>query len=144
MVLVFRAGALGALLSAAMLVTGCGAQSRGDAPGGGPAHAAEAATGPTETPAAAQGQAEGAAAKEVRIDNFAFSPRELTVAPGTTVTWVNHDDVPHTATSTARPRVFDSRTLVTDASYSFVFKTPGTYEYFCAVHPRMTGKILVK
>jgi plastocyanin len=81
---------------------------------------------------------------EVAIDNFAFSPRELTVAVGTKVTWVNHDDVPHTATSTARPRAFDSRTLDTDGRFEHVFTAPGTYEYFCAVHPHMTGKIIVK
>ena len=81
---------------------------------------------------------------QVVIDNFAFSPREITVAPGTRVTWVNHDDVPHTATSSARPRAFDSKGLDTDATFSFVFKAPGTYDYFCAVHPHMTGKVVVK
>jgi plastocyanin len=81
---------------------------------------------------------------EVVIDNFTFSPATLTVAAGTKVTWVNRDDVPHTATSTATPRVFDSRTLDTDGRFSFVFSTPGTYEYFCAVHPKMTGKVIVK
>ena len=81
---------------------------------------------------------------QVVIDNFAFSPREITVAPGTRVTWVNHDDVPHTATSSVKPRTFDSGALDTDDTFSFVFKTPGTYEYFCAVHPHMTGKVIVK
>jgi plastocyanin len=81
---------------------------------------------------------------QVVIDNFAFSPREITVAPGTRVTWVNHDDVPHTATSSAKPRAFDSKGLDTDATFSFVFKAPGTYDYFCAVHPHMTGKVVVK
>src|SRR5215468_4298718 len=80
----------------------------------------------------------------VVIDNFAFSPREITVALGTRVTWVNHDDVPHTATSSARPRTFDSGALDTDDSFSFVFTAPGTYDYFCAVHPHMTGKVIVK
>jgi plastocyanin len=81
---------------------------------------------------------------EVVIDNFAFSPSTLTVAAGTTVTWLNRDDVPHTATSTNRPRLFDSRTLDTDQRFSHVFTTPGTYEYFCAVHPHMIGRIVVK
>jgi plastocyanin len=80
----------------------------------------------------------------VVIDNFAFSPAALTVTTGTRVTWVNRDDVPHTATSTARPRLFDSRTLDTDERFSHVFTAPGTYEYFCAVHPHMTGRIVVK
>ena len=81
---------------------------------------------------------------KIVIDNFAFQPKELTVAVGTEVTWVNRDDVPHTATSTAKPKAFDSGTLDTDQTYSHVFKEAGEYEYFCAVHPKMTGKIVVK
>jgi plastocyanin len=81
---------------------------------------------------------------QVVIDNFAFRPATLTVAAGTKVTWVNRDDVPHTTTSTKKPRVFDSRTLDTGDKFTHVFNTPGTYEYFCAVHPHMTGKIIVK
>jgi plastocyanin len=68
----------------------------------------------------------------------------VTVAAGTRVTWVNRDDVPHTATSTARPKAFDSGTLDTDGKFSRVFADPGTYEYFCAVHPKMTGRVIVK
>jgi plastocyanin len=60
------------------------------------------------------------------------------------VTWINRDDVPHTATSTAKPKAFDSGALDTDQTYSHVFKEAGEYEYFCAVHPKMTGKIIVK
>ena len=81
---------------------------------------------------------------QVGIDNFAFKPVELTVKAGAKVTWVNHDDVPHTATSTAKPRAFDSGTLDTDGTFSHVFNQPGTYEYFCAVHPHMKGRIVVK
>jgi len=81
---------------------------------------------------------------EVKIDNFSFSPAEVTVAPGTEVKWVNRDDVPHTATSTAKPKAFDSGTLDTDGTFSHVFDKAGTYEYFCAVHPKMTGKVIVK
>jgi plastocyanin len=81
---------------------------------------------------------------QVLIDNFTFSPRQMTVSAGTKVTWVNRDDVPHTATSTAKPRSFDSGTLDTDDRFSHVFTTAGTFEYFCAVHPHMTGKIIVK
>jgi plastocyanin len=80
----------------------------------------------------------------VVIDNFAFMPGTITVEAGTRVTWVNHDDVPHTVTSSARPRTFASAALDTDDSYSFVFTAPGTYDYFCAVHPHMTGKVIVK
>jgi plastocyanin len=84
------------------------------------------------------------ASTEVVIDNFTFDPPKLTIAAGTKVTWVNHDDVPHTATSSVKPRAFDSGTLDTDQKFSFVFSTPGTYDYFCAVHPKMTAQIIVK
>jgi plastocyanin len=88
--------------------------------------------------------AEQAAAREITIDNFTYEPPALTVAPGTKVTWVNRDDVPHTVTSTAQPRRFDSGTLDTDQRFSHVFTDPGTYEYFCAVHPKMTARVTVK
>jgi plastocyanin len=81
---------------------------------------------------------------QILIDNFTFNPATLTVTAGATVTWVNRDDVPHTATSSAKPRVFDSGALDTDERFSHVFDTPGTYAYFCAIHPHMTGKIIVK
>jgi len=84
------------------------------------------------------------ALNQITIDNFAFKPAELTVKAGTKVTWVNHDDVPHTATSAVKPRVFDSGTLDTDDKFSHVLNQPGTYEYFCAVHPHMKGRIVVK
>jgi amicyanin len=84
------------------------------------------------------------AANQVVIDNFKFEPRRLTVKAGTKVTWINRDDVPHTATSTAKPRAFDSKTLDTDGQFSHTFSAPGTYEYFCAVHPHMKGEIVVK
>jgi len=78
------------------------------------------------------------------IDNFTFKPATVTIAPGTKVTWVNHDDVPHTATSSVKPRAFNSGTLDTDEKFSFTFTSPGTYPYFCAVHPHMTGQVVVK
>ena len=84
------------------------------------------------------------AEQKVTIDNFAFEPQILTVAPGTKVTWVNRDDVPHTATSSDSPQKFNSKALDTDQQFSFVFTQPGTYPYFCAVHPKMTAKIVVK
>ena len=80
----------------------------------------------------------------VTIDNFRFDPPMLTVSRGARVTWLNRDDVPHTATSSASPRAFDSKALDTDEQFSFVFTTPGTYPYFCAVHPHMTAAIIVK
>jgi plastocyanin len=82
--------------------------------------------------------------QEIVIDNFTFAPATVTIAPGTRVVWVNHDDVPHTATSTSKPKRFDTGTLDTDQKYAHVFTEPGTYNYFCAVHPKMTGQIIVK
>ena len=84
------------------------------------------------------------AAVSVKIENFAFEPRELDIAVGTTVTWQNADDVPHTATSKDDPQVFDSGPLDTDDKFSFTFSKPGKYTYYCKVHPHMTGVVIVK
>jgi plastocyanin len=81
-------------------------------------------------------------AVEVKIDNFSFIPQELTVAAGTKVTWVNRDDIPHTVRSTEDK--FKSKALDTDDQFAFTFDTPGTYEYFCSIHPKMTAKVIVK
>jgi len=80
----------------------------------------------------------------VIIDNFTFSPPMLTVQPGTTITWINRDDVPHTVTSTTEPRLLNSPALDTDAKFSFTFTSPGTYPYYCTVHPHMTATIVCK
>ena len=81
---------------------------------------------------------------EVKIDNFSFSPQALTVAVGTTVTWTNRDDIPHTVVSTDDPKAFKSKVLDTDEKFSFTFTKPGSYAYFCSVHPKMTGKVTVQ
>ena len=81
-------------------------------------------------------------ANEIVIENFSFEPATLTVKAGTTVTWVNHDDEPHTAT--AIDKRFNSKTLDNGDRFSQEFSTPGTYNYYCALHPKMTGKIIVK
>ena len=86
--------------------------------------------------------APAATATEVRIDNFTFSPAALTVTAGTTVTWINGDDIPHAVA--AKDRSFRSKTLDTDDRFSFVFRMPGEYDYFCTLHPHMVGKIIVK
>jgi plastocyanin len=78
---------------------------------------------------------------EVTIDNFTFSPASLTVKVGTTVTWKNHDDIPHTVVSAGK---FRSKTLDTDDGFSFTFTTAGDYKYFCSLHPHMTGMIKVE
>jgi plastocyanin len=84
------------------------------------------------------------AEQQVTIDNFSFDPQVLTVSRGTKVTWLNRDDVPHTATSSASPATFNSKAIDTDETFSYVFTQPGTYPYFCAVHPHMTAKVIVK
>ena len=77
----------------------------------------------------------------VMIDNFTFEPAQLTVKVGTTVTWKNRDDIPHTVVSAGK---FRSKTLDTDDSYSFTFTVAGDYKYFCSLHPHMTGTIKVE
>jgi plastocyanin len=83
-----------------------------------------------------------AANAEVTIDNFSFGPQTLTVPVGTTVTWVNRDDIPHTVVST--DGVFKSKVRDTDEKFSFMFDKAGTYPYYCSVHPKMTGKVVVQ
>jgi plastocyanin len=102
----------------------------------------QAPAGGTAGPSTAtNGAASGAI---VSIDNFLYSPKELIVSAGTTVTWVNAEDIPHTATSKASPPLFDSKTLEKDDKFSFQFNTPGTHDFFCRLHPNMTGRVFVK
>jgi plastocyanin len=84
-----------------------------------------------------------APASAVSIDNFTFNPTPLTVKAGTTVTWTNKDDIPHgiASSTNAFPK---SLALDTDQSFSFTFTTPGTYQYFCYVHPHMVGTVVVE
>jgi len=89
--------------------------------------------------AAAAGAANSAA---IQIDNFHYTPPSLVVTPGTTVTWTNADDSPHTVRE--KDGKFKSAALDTDDSFSQTFTAPGEYEYFCSIHPYMTGKIVVK
>jgi plastocyanin len=83
-----------------------------------------------------------AANTEVQIDQFSFAPQRITVKAGTTVTWINDDDIPHTVASSSK--LFKSKTLDTKDKFSFTFTTPGAYEYFCSIHPHMTGAIVVE
>jgi len=78
----------------------------------------------------------------VKIDNFVFGPAALTVTVGTTVTWINQDDIPHTVV--AGDKSFKSKVLDTDERFSFTFTRPGEYDYFCSLHPHMVGKVIVK
>jgi len=80
--------------------------------------------------------------RDVSIDNFTFTPSTITIPAGATVTWVNHDDVPHTVT--ANDKAFGSKAMDTDDQFSHRFTQPGAYAYFCAVHKHMTGQVIVK
>src|ERR1700754_1596956 len=111
----FRAGALALALGLSALA------------GGGVASTAAAAT---------------AAGPTVKIDNFVFGPATLAVSVGTTVTWINQDDIPHTVV--ADDKSFKSKVLDSEESFSFTFTKPGEYGYFCSLHPHMVGKVIVK
>jgi plastocyanin len=91
-------------------------------------------------------QVAAARSAEISIENFSFTPTALTVAPGTTVTWVNNDEEPHNIVNAdaGQPRLFRSQGLDGGDKYTFVFDKAGTYKYICSVHPRMEGTIVVK
>lgn len=78
----------------------------------------------------------------VKIDNFIFSPNPLTVTAGTTIRWTNRDDIPHNIVSD--DKTFKSKVLDTDEAFAYTFTKPGTYTYFCSIHPKMTGKVVVQ
>jgi len=94
-------------------------------------------TGPAATPVAA-------GPNQVVINNFAFGPATLTVKAGTTVTWINKDGDAHTVTAVGAKPLFGSNPLDTGDSFSFTFGQPGTYAYFCKIHPTMKGVIVVQ
>ena len=79
---------------------------------------------------------------EVKVDNFSFSPQTITIKPGTTVIWTNRDDIPHTVVSD--DKVFKSKVLDTDEKFSFTFDKAGNFPYFCSIHPKMVGKVIVQ
>jgi plastocyanin len=83
-----------------------------------------------------------AGVEDVKIDNFIFGPQRLTVKVGTTVTWTNRDDIPHTVASSTK--AFKSKVLDTDNKFAFTFTSAGVYQYFCSLHPHMTGTIVVE
>lgn len=82
------------------------------------------------------------AAVEIKIDNFTFAPATITVPVGAKVTWTNHDDIPHTVVQS--DSLFKSHALDTDQQFTFTFDKAGTFQYFCSLHPKMTGQIVVK
>lgn len=83
-----------------------------------------------------------AAQVEIKIDNFSFVPATVTVAPGTVVHWVNRDDIPHNVVSDDKS--FKSKVMDTNEDFSFTFDKAGSYSYFCSIHPKMTGKVIVQ
>ena len=89
-----------------------------------------------------QGSASGPRVAKVTIDNFRFTPAVLTVTAGTVVTWTNRDDMPHTVVSTDKS--FASQALDTGDTFTYTFENPGTFDYLCSIHPRMTGRVVVK
>lgn len=91
---------------------------------------------------AASAGEKAASTADVKIDNFSFGPMAITVPVGTTVTWTNRDDIPHTVVSTEK--IFKSNVLDTDEKFSYTFTKPGAYPYFCSIHPKMTGKVVVQ
>jgi plastocyanin len=95
-----------------------------------------------ETPTVSANDQPPGANADVKIDNFSFGPQTLTVSVGTTVVWTNRDDIPHTVVST--DGVFKSKVRDTDEKFSYTFTKAGTYTYFCSVHPKMTGKVVVQ
>ena len=97
---------------------------------------------PIAGPAAQAAPAPAGKVVEVKVDNFSFSPQTITIAPGTTVIWTNRDDIPHTVVSDEK--VFKSKVLDTDEKFSFTFDKAGNFPYFCSIHPKMTGKIIVQ
>ena len=95
-----------------------------------------------ESPVVRASDQPSAPGAEVKIDNFVFGPQTITVPVGATVTWTNHDDIPHTSVST--DGVFKSKVMDTDEKFSYTFTKAGTYPYYCSIHPKMTGQIVVK
>ncbi|HKW74637.1 MAG TPA: cupredoxin family copper-binding protein [Terriglobales bacterium] len=82
------------------------------------------------------------ATTQIKIDNFSFAPLKVSVRAGTTVQWTNRDDIPHTVVSEDNA-TFKSQVLDTDQEFTYTFRKPGTYRYYCSLHPRMAAEIVV-
>ena len=96
----------------------------------------------TEMAPAAATEGTAGSAVEVKIDNFAYTPGTITVKAGTQITWINRDDIPHTVDSTQGK--FKSSAMDTDDKFQFRFTEPGEYPFYCRMHPKMTGKVIVQ
>ncbi len=122
---------------AALLLGACGPAASAPTP------RATFTPAPSATPASAPQPTGGVVAgPQVAIDNFTFTPRAMTVAPGTTVTWINRDDIPHTVT--AQDHAFSAAALDTGDHFSHRFAAAGSYTYYCTIHPKMTAAIIVR
>lgn len=133
---VFRAILTIGLLLAVVFIVGSVVSCQSQEPAS-PAAGPETTEMPaSETPAAKTGQI------EVIIEDFTFKPADITIAVGSTVTWLNEDSVGHTAT--ARNKSFASGLLSQDDTYSYTFTERGTFEYYCIPHPYMMGQITVE
>lgn len=141
--LLVRAGALAVSTSALTALIACGGSSKAATqPTAMPTMVMPMTSGAATTRTAASAVATDPNSPQVGIDNFNFEPKSLTVPVGAIVTWTNRDDVPHTVTS--RDKKFSSQALDTDERFTSTFTAPGTYAYFCAIHPIMTAEIVVK
>jgi len=102
------------------------------------------AFGAAADPAMKPQAADNADAGKIVIDNFAFEPSTLTVSAGTVLTWLNEDDAPHTVVGTDAESPIQSPPLDSGERYSVALAKPGTYRYFCSLHPHMTGTVIVE
>jgi amicyanin len=135
----WRLALAGGMLLASLVMAACSTTAAAPAPPHTPVPPTALATIPRARPIPSPGTANG---PQVEIANFNFAPAELTVPVGGAVTWTNNDDAPHTVTSA--DKTFSSPSISTDGQFTFTFMAPGTYAYFCAIHPFMTGKVIVQ
>src|ERR1700730_11089344 len=139
----WRAALSGLALFGMVALSACAPSAAAtQAPASGLATPVPPAALPTLPPPKAAHPVDTSGGPSVSMENFNIVPATLTVAPGTTVVWTNHDDVEHTVT--ASDNSFTSAAIPTDGQFSYTFNTPGTYSYFCAIHPFMTAKVIVQ
>ncbi len=133
----------GAVPLLALLAAGCAGESQASPAAAPPSPVPPGALATVvPTPRTTAQLAAAPSGPAVTIDNFAFTPAVITVPAGSAVAWTNHDDTPHTVT--ASDKLFGSAAILPNAQFSYTFNTPGTYNYFCSIHPFMTAKVIVQ
>jgi plastocyanin len=132
----------GAVPLVGLLAAGCAGISQASPPASPPTPVPPAALATVVPTAGATPSSQAASGPQVTIDNFSFTPAVITVPAGSMVTWSNHDDTPHTVT--ASDKSFGSTAILPNTQFSQTFDTPGTYSYFCSIHPFMTAKVIVQ